>query len=69
MFARGWDDVFGTALWDDIFSVTFCRSVVFFGNSRFFHQDNTDHHDVTEILFKVALNTISCKSSNLKLLE
>jgi hypothetical protein len=31
--------------------------VVFSGNSSFLHQ--TDHHDITEILLKVALNTIN----------
>ena len=32
------------------------RSVVFFGYSGFFPY-KTDHHDITEILLKVALNT------------
>jgi len=33
--------------------VAYDRSVVFFGYSRFLHQ-----HDITEILLKMALNTI-----------
>jgi hypothetical protein len=40
------------------FSVTCGRSVVFF---RYFDSstNKTDHHDITEILLKVALNTIT----------
>jgi len=38
--------------------VTFDRSVVFFGYSDF-HANKTDLHDITEILLKVALNTIN----------
>ena len=35
------------------------KSVVFSGSSGFLHQINkTDRHDITEILLKVALNTI-----------
>jgi isocitrate dehydrogenase len=37
-------------------SVTCDRSVVFSGYSGF---NKTDHHDMTEILLKVALNTIN----------
>jgi hypothetical protein len=33
--------------------------VVFSRYSGFVHQKKTDHHDITEILLKVALNTIT----------
>ena len=39
-------------------SVTCDRSVVFSGSSYFFQQ-KTDRHDITEILLKVALDTIN----------
>jgi hypothetical protein len=40
-------------------SVTCDRSVVFFGYFLVSSTDKTDRHDITEILLKVALNTIS----------
>jgi hypothetical protein len=38
--------------------MTYGRSVVFSEYSGFLH-NKTDHHDITEILLKVALNTIN----------
>jgi hypothetical protein len=40
-------------------SATCGRLVVFSRYSGFVHQKKTDHHDITEILLKVALNTIT----------
>jgi hypothetical protein len=39
-------------------SVTYCRSVIFF-HVLVFSSNKTDHHDITEILLKVTLNTIT----------
>ena len=39
-------------------SVTCVRSVFFSGHFGFLHKNGTDHHDITEILLKVALNTM-----------
>jgi hypothetical protein len=48
-----------TTLYDKSLSVTFGRSVVISGYSRILHQRKTDYQDITEILLKVALNTIT----------
>jgi hypothetical protein len=48
-----------TTLYDKNLSVTFGRSVVISGYSRILHQRKTDYQDITEILLKVALNTIT----------
>ena len=45
-------------------SVTFDRSVGFSGNGGFLLQKKTDRHDITEILLKVAVNTIKQKTSS-----
>ena len=48
-----------TTLYDQSLSVTCGRSVVISGYSCILHQKNTDYHDITEILLKVAFNTIT----------
>ena len=48
-----------TTSYDKSLSVTFSRSVVIAGYSRILHQKKTDYQDITEILLKVALNTIT----------
>jgi hypothetical protein len=54
---RSWRGVPDTTLCDKSLSVTCERSGVFLTN-------NTDRHDITEILLKVALNTIKQKQTN-----
>ena len=41
------------------FTSTLCRSMVFSGLISVSFTNKTDHHDITEILLKVALNTIT----------
>jgi hypothetical protein len=38
--------------------MTYGRSVIFSGYSGFLH-NKTDHHDIIEILLKLAINTIN----------
>jgi hypothetical protein len=61
-----WRGVIDTTLCDKSLSVTFGRLVVFSRHCGFFHLNKTDHHDITEILLKVALNTTNHKPSPLK---
>ena len=51
--------VLNTALCDKVLSVTCDRTVVFSGHST----NNSDCHDIVEILLKVALNGINHKQS------
>jgi len=61
-----WRGVIDTTLCDKSLSVTFGRLVVFSRDCGFLHLNKTDHHDITEILLKVALNTTNHKPSPLK---
>jgi hypothetical protein len=67
-----WESILSIAHWNQIYKFEFVSDLrhidVFFTYSPVSSTNKTDRHDITEILFKVALNTINqTKPTNLKL--
>ena len=55
--------------WRGVFDTTFCDKICQFSPGTPASANNkTDHHDITEIFLKVALNTINLHLSDLALL-